>query len=678
MLTKIEEVKGIGPKKAGLIHELGIYTLGDMLAHYPVSYEDRSVLTPLDEVKEGTAYYVTGVVTKVIKNFAYGRQGKMLRLLIADDAGELEITFFNAKYYVNSFSEGVQYNFYGKVVRGRSGLQMVHPEFEKSGPVFESAILPIYSTTKGITQKDLRKIARAALERDFAVKETLPDHILKENNICSREFALKNIHFPNDKKAFAAAKYRIIYEELFLMQTGLFLKGSARCREESGIAFPHDDYAWRFAESLEFEMTGAQKRVLGEIVRDMESAVPMQRLVQGDVGSGKTAVAAAALYKAAKNGRQGVMMAPTELLARQHFETFKEFFKGTDIKVGFLSSGVKAAEKRETVQKIADGDIDVVIGTHAVIQDAVIFHDLGLVITDEQHRFGVDQRIKLAAKGMSPDILVMTATPIPRTLAVIIFGDLDISVIDELPPGRMPIKTKAVASRSRKKVYDFAADMIKQGRQVYAVAPLVADSESVDAISAESLYEKLQLRYPQLRTGLVHGAMKQAEKDAVMEKFASHEIDILAATVVIEVGINVPNATVMIIENAERFGLAQLHQLRGRVGRGSEQSYCFLITDPKSELGKERAKVIEETTDGFVIAEKDLKMRGPGDFFGTRQHGLPALGMADLVKHIGILNSLRPAVKEMLKSDPHLRAPENRQVAEGVEKLFGSFENLGI
>lgn len=678
MLTKIENVKGIGPKKAGLIHELGIYTLGDMLAHYPSSYEDRSVLTPLDDLKEGAVYYVTGVVRKVIRNFAYGRQGKMLRLLIADDTGELEITFFNAKYYANSFSEGVQYNFYGKVIRGRSGLQMVHPEFEKSAPVFESAILPVYSTTKGVTQKDLRKIARAALERDFAVKETLPEYILKKSNICSRDFALKNIHFPVDKKAFAAAKYRIIYEELFLMQTGLFLKGSARCREECGVAFPHDNYAQEFADSLEFEMTGAQKRVLREITQDMESAIPMQRLVQGDVGSGKTAVAAAALYKAAKNGRQGVMMAPTELLARQHFETFKQFFEGTDINVGFLSSGVKAAQKRETIQKIADGNIDVVIGTHAVIQDFVIFHDLGLVITDEQHRFGVDQRIKLAAKGASPDILVMTATPIPRTLAVIIFGDLDISVIDELPPGRMPIKTKAVSARSRKKVYDFAADMIKQGRQVYAVAPLVADSENVEALSAESLYEKLQAKYPQFRVGIVHGAMKQNEKDGVMEKFAAHELDILAATVVIEVGINVPNATVMIIENAERFGLAQLHQLRGRVGRGSEQSYCFLVTDPKSELGKERAKVIEETTDGFIIAEKDLQMRGPGDFFGTRQHGLPALGMADLVKHIGILNSLRPAVKEMLQADPRLEKGENRIVAEGVEKMFGSFENLGI
>ena len=406
--------------------------------------------------------------------------------------------------------------------------------------------------------------------------------------------------------------------------------------------------------------------------------MPMQRLVQGDVGSGKTAVAAAALYKAAKNGWQGVMMAPTELLARQHFETFKEFFENTDIRVGFLSSGVKAAEKRETLAAIADGSLDVIIGTHAVIQESVQFHRLGIVITDEQHRFGVDQRIKLAAKGEDPDILVMTATPIPRTLAVIIFGDLDISVIDELPSGRMPIKTKAVSSRSRKKVYSFAADMIKQGRQVYAVAPLIADSESVEALSAESLYEKLHSEYPQLRIGLVHGGMKQAEKDAAMERFAAHETDILVATVVIEVGINVPNACVMIIENAERFGLAQLHQLRGRVGRGKDQSYCFLITDPKSELGKERAKVIEETNDGFVIAEKDLQMRGPGDFFGTRQHGLPALGMADLVKHIGILNGLRPAVKEMLQEDPHLKKPENALVAEGVQKLFGSFENLGI
>jgi ATP-dependent DNA helicase RecG len=678
MLTGIETVKGIGPKKAALMHEMGIYTFEDMLGHYPVSYEDRSVITPLSDVHEGETYYVTGIAVKVVKNFAYGRQGKMVRVLIEDDTEKLEIVFFNAGYYGNSFTEGEQYNFYGKVIRGRSGLQMVHPEFEKSGPTFESTILPVYSVTKGVTQKDMRKTASAALECDISIEETLPQHIIKKSNICSREFALKNIHFPKDKKAFSEAKYRIIFEELFLMQTGLFMKGNARCREENGIAFPHDSFADEFASSLSFEMTDAQKRVLNEIVNDMESPVPMQRLVQGDVGSGKTAVAAAALYKAAKNGRQGVMMAPTELLARQHYETFREFFDGTGIRTGFLSSGVKAAEKKETLEKIADGSLDVIIGTHAVIQESVHFCDLGIVITDEQHRFGVDQRVKLASKGVNPDILVMTATPIPRTLAVIIFGDLDISAIDELPPGRKPVKTKAVPSRSRKKVYDFAAGLIEQGQQVYVVAPLISDSESVDAVSAESLYEELCVKYKNYRVGLVHGGMKQADKDDVMNRFSAHELDILVSTVVIEVGINVPNATVMIIENAERFGLAQLHQLRGRVGRGRDQSFCFLVTDPKSELGKERAKVIEETNDGFEIAEKDLNMRGPGDFFGTRQHGLPSLGMADLARHVGILNSLRPLVKEMLQEDPQLKKAENQPVAKGVEKLFASLDNLGI
>ena len=371
-------------------------------------------------------------------------------------------------------------------------------------------------------------------------------------------------------------------------------------------------------------------------------------------------------------------MAPTELLASQHYESFKEMMAGTGLRVGFLASGVKAAEKKAVIEEIARGDIDIVIGTHAVIQDAVSFARLGLVITDEQHRFGVDQRVKLAAKGSSPDILVMTATPIPRTLAVIIFGDLDISVIDELPPGRKPIETKAVSTRSRKKTYDFAADLAEKGQQVYAVAPLVADSESVDAESAESLYEELAARYPDLRVGLVHGAMKQADKDQVMGDFAAHRLDILVATVVIEVGINVPSATVMIIENAERFGLAQLHQLRGRVGRGSEKSYCFLITSPDSQLGKERAKVIEENSDGFIIAEKDLQMRGPGDFFGTRQHGLPTLVMADLVKHIGILNGLRPDVKEILQGDPLLQKPENEVLAAGVSRMFSQLDNLGI
>ena len=674
----IGKVKGIGPKKAALFHGMGIYTLEDMLNHYPVSYEDRSVITPLADVAEDHVYFVSGIVVKKVRNFAHGRQGKMLRLVIEDDTGRLEVLFFNARYFESSFKEGEQYNFYGKVTRGRSSLMMVHPDYEKSMATFESAILPVYRTTKGISQKDLRKAAREALAQNIDVNETLPKWLLQDKNICSRDFAVKNIHFPTDRKAFSQAKYRIIYEELFLLQTGLFIKGNSRCREEKGIAFPHDSYMKEFMGMLGFEMTDAQKRVLRKIESNMESAVPMQRLVQGDVGSGKTAVAAAALYKAAKNGYQGVMMAPTELLAFQHYGTFTELLKDTGLRVGFLSSGLKVAEKRAMHQAIEEGLVDVIIGTHAVIQESVNFKNLGIVITDEQHRFGVQQRTALAAKGTNPDVLVMTATPIPRTLAVIIFGDLDISVIDELPPGRKKIKTKAVTARSRATVYRHAKELVEQGQQVYVVAPLIADSEAVDARSAESVYEELENQFPDYKVGLVHGGMKQAEKDQVMDQFAKNEISVLVATVVIEVGINVPNATMIIIENSERFGLAQLHQLRGRVGRGQQQSYCYLITDAKSQLGKERAKVIESTNDGFEIAEKDLQMRGPGDFFGTRQHGLPQLGMADLVKHIGILNGLRPDVKEMLQRDPQLRLPENSMVAQGVSKLFGEVDNLGI
>lgn len=674
----IGKVKGIGPKKAELLNNMGIFTMEDMLNHYPVSYEDRSTITPLSEVSADHVYFVSGIVIKKIKNFAPGRAGRMLRLLIEDDTDRLEILFFNAKYFEGSFKEGEQYNFYGKVTRGRSSLMMVHPDYEKSMPTFESAILPVYRTTKGITQKDLRKAVKECLRHDIDVEETLPQWLLADKNICSRDFAVKNIHFPADRTAFSQAKYRIIYEELFLLQTGLFIKGNSRCREEKGIAFPHDSYMQELMGKLGFEMTGAQKRVLGEIEMDMESAVPMQRLVQGDVGSGKTAVAAAALYKAAKNGYQGVMMAPTELLAFQHYGTFTELLAGTDIRVGFLSSGLKAAEKRKMQSDIELGLVDIIIGTHAVIQESVSFHNLGIVITDEQHRFGVQQRTALTAKGKNPDVLVMTATPIPRTLAVIIFGDLDISVIDELPPGRKPIQTKAVTQRGRNAVYRHARELVEKGQQIYVVAPLIADSEMVDAKSAESLYDELVSEFYGHRVGLVHGGMKQSEKDEVMDSFSKGDISVLVATVVIEVGINVPNASMMIIENAERFGLAQLHQLRGRVGRGQQQSFCYLITDAKSELGKERAKVIEETDDGFEIAEKDLQMRGPGDFFGTRQHGLPQLGMADLVKHIGILNSLRPDVKEMLQKDPQLRSSENSMVAKGVAKLFGETDDLGI
>lgn len=674
----VSEVKGIGPKKAALLESMGIVTLSDMLAHYPYSYEDRSKITEIADAQEGISCYICASVTKISKNFAYGRNGRMLRLLAADDTGTIEIIFFKASYYERAFQLDQPYYFYGKVTKGRSGLQMVHPEFERKTGEFEASILPVYRTTKGITQKDLQKISRFALEQDIFVAETLPEALIEKNHMCSREFALKNIHFPSDRMSFKMAKYRLIYEELFILQTGLMIRGSSRLRVREGIEFPHDDSVREFINRLPYELTDAQTRVLREIANDMESPAPMQRLVQGDVGSGKTVVAAAALYKAAKAGYQGVMMAPTELLAAQHLETFQELYAGTGIRLGFLTSGVKAGARREVLESLKSGGIDVLIGTHAVIQDPVEFQNLALVITDEQHRFGVDQRKKLASKGKNPDILVMTATPIPRTLAVILFGDLDISAIDELPPGRKKIETKAVSSRQRKRVYDFAAGQIREGRQVYVVAPLIEDSEAVDASSAVSVYEELQKSFSGFHVALVHGGMKQAEKDAVMESFSQGLIDILVATVVIEVGINVPNATLMIIENAERFGLAQLHQLRGRVGRGTHQSYCFLITDMKSELGKQRAEIIESSSDGFYIAEKDLEMRGPGEFFGTKQHGLPELTIADLAKHLPILNGLKDDVKDMLQEDPQLQAPENRLILQGVSRMFGRLESIGL
>ncbi len=674
----VSEIRGIGPKKAALLKEIGIETLEDMLAHYPHSYEDRSRITEIADAQEGAQCYICGTIIKITKNFAYGRNKRMMRLLAADDSGTMEIVFFQASYYERTFHEDDSFYFYGRVTRGRSGLQMVHPQFEKNHGIFEASILPVYRTVKGITQKDLRNIARFSLDQGVFVRETLPEWLCAKAKLCSREQALKNIHFPADRMSYRTAKYRLVYEELFFLQTGLFMKGSSRMKLRDGIQFPHDNSMRQFVSRLPYELTDAQARVLTEIENDMESPAPMQRLIQGDVGSGKTAVAAAALYKAAKAGFQGVMMAPTELLAAQHRETFEQIFRGTGIRIGFLSSGIKSKEKNETFRALREGEIDIMIGTHAVIQENVEFKNLALVITDEQHRFGVDQRKKLAAKGRNPDVIVMTATPIPRTLAVILFGDLDISVIDELPPGRKPIETKAVPLRQRKKVYEFIEEQLEKGRQAYIVAPLVEDSDVVDAVSASGVYAEIVRKFPHRRTGLLHGAMKQEEKDAVMQEFSEGSIDILVATVVIEVGINVPNATLMIIENAERFGLAQLHQLRGRVGRGEHRSYCFLITDMNSELGKQRAEIIESSSDGFFIAEQDLRMRGPGEFFGTKQHGLPELQVADLAKHVPIMNSMRDDIREILQADPRLESEENALIREGVVRMFGDMGGIGL
>lgn len=674
---ELSDIRGIGTKKLNLLAGLGIETAEDMLEYYPVSYEDRTRITPVAELQPGGSYYVSVVVRRILRGRP-GRRGGMVKILAEDATGSLEIVFFRASYMASSFKTGEMYNVYGKVTKSGSTLQMVHPgSFEPQEHAVQR-ILPVYRTAKGISQKDLRNIAEAVLAEQEELTEILPPDILEKRRIAGRAAALRNVHFPADRRSYAAAKYRLVYEELFLFQSGLHLltgRSSGRIR---GIAYPHDDYIREFASYLGFPLTGAQKRVLEEIERDMESDMQMQRLLQGDVGSGKTAVAASVLYKAAKNGCQGAFMAPTELLASQHYKDFQELFRDTGLRVGFLASGMDRKKRAETLAGLADGTVHIAVGTHALIQKEVEFADLGLVITDEQHRFGVKQRVGLASKGRNPDTLVMTATPIPRSLAAVLYNGLDLSVIDELPRGRKPVITKAVSLKSRERVMKQVEQRLQEGEQAYFVAPLIADSESIDAMSAEKMFAALQKRFPDYPAGLVHGGMKQADKDAVMRAFSEGSLRILAATVVIEVGINVPSATVMVIENAERFGLAQLHQLRGRVGRSEKQSYCFLLTDEKSQLGKERAAVLASTTDGFAIAEKDLEMRGPGDLMGTRQHGVPQLFLSNILAYGKIYDAVKEDAEEMFRLDPELQLPEHRAVREMALRQFDEAGNIGL
>jgi ATP-dependent DNA helicase RecG len=556
---------------------------------------------------------------------------------------------------------------------------MIHPEFIKSGDNDIQGIVPIYPLKAGLSQSEMRKWQ--SIVKGFL--KDLPEHltgsIIQRNKLCDIQYAISNIHCPTDKEALKVAKYRLIFDELLFLQIGLFSIKRRVLSDNVGISFSSSVKAEAFIRKLPYQLTSAQQRVVGEIMEDMESEKVMNRLIQGDVGSGKTAIAEIALYKAVRSGFQGVLMAPTELLAKQHFEGLKHEFDKHGIKIGFLSGSMGAKEKRQTLEKLSEGNINILVGTHAIIQPNVIFNNLGIVITDEQHRFGVNQRNLLAEKGQIPDILVMTATPIPRTLAVIVYGDLDISIIDELPPGRQNIITSAVESRSRGKAYSFLKKEIEKGRQAYVVAPLIGESEALEnVISAEALYQELQKKFDSVDVALLHGEMKQVEKDDIMTRFYEGHIKILVSTVVIEVGINVPNATIMLIENAERFGLAQLHQLRGRVGRGNHQSYCLLVSKGKNSIAKERIDIMVSTSDGFIIAEKDLELRGPGDFFGTKQHGLPNLKLADLVRHAKILNIARDEARAILEKDPQLISLEFDGIRQKTLKLFSDDTILSI
>ena len=669
----IQYVKGIGPKKAEKLNKLGIYTIKDLLYYFPRQFEDRSIIKKIAQLEDEEKVTVKALITN-IESYTPKKGMTITRIDVKDDTGFAKLTFFNREYIKNTFRVGDSILAFGKVKKNGRFVELNSCELEylSASPKNIGKLVPVYPLSYGVTNKDIMNTVRMVFEsKDIKIPEYMPEYILKKYRLCGIEYAIKNIHFPKDKESLKIALYRLIFEELLVLQLGLFMyKGGSS--NEKGILFKRDQRLDEVLESLPFSLTRAQNRALNEIIDDMCSEKVMNRLVQGDVGSGKTVVALLALAECVFNGYQGALMAPTEILAQQHYESFTETFEDIGINVELLTGSVTKKQKEGILQRAKDGEIDILIGTHALIEDNVEFKNIGLVITDEQHRFGVRQRGKLSSKGESPDILVMTATPIPRTLALILYGDLDISIIDELPPGRQPIETIAVEKKKRDKVYNsLVRREVDKGRQVYIVCPLVEESETLDITSATETAEEIKRDFfPDLRVGLLHGKMKPSEKDAIMTAFKNHELDILVSTTVIEVGVNVPNSTLMIIENAERFGLAQLHQLRGRVGRGKHQSYCVLIYGSNSEVCRKRMSIMEETNDGFKISEKDLEIRGPGEFFGTMQHGVPELKVANLFKHMKILKTVQQEARIIIGEDSTLDFKEYRGLKREIESKF--------
>lgn len=669
----IQYVKGIGPKKAEKLNKLGIYTIKDLLYYFPRQFEDRSIIKKIAQLEDEEKVTVKALITN-IESYTPKKGMTITRIDVKDDTGFAKLTFFNREYIKNTFRVGDSILAFGKVKKNGRFVELNSCELEylSASPKNIGKLVPVYPLSYGVTNKDIMNTVRMVFEsKDIKIPEYMPEYILKKYRLCGIEYAIKNIHFPKDKESLKIALYRLIFEELLVLQLGLFMyKGGSS--DEKGILFKRDQRLDEVLESLPFSLTRAQNRALNEVIDDMCSEKVMNRLVQGDVGSGKTVVALLALAECVFNGYQGALMAPTEILSQQHYESFTETFEDIGINVELLTGSVTKKQKEGILQRAKDGEIDILIGTHALIEDNVEFKNIGLVITDEQHRFGVRQRGKLSSKGESPDILVMTATPIPRTLALILYGDLDISIIDELPPGRQPIETIAVEKKKRDKVYNsLVRREVDKGRQVYIVCPLVEESETLDITSATETAEEIKRDFfPDLRVGLLHGKMKPSEKDAIMTAFKNHELDILVSTTVIEVGVNVPNSTLMIIENAERFGLAQLHQLRGRVGRGKYQSYCVLIYGSNSEVCRKRMSIMEETNDGFKISEKDLEIRGPGEFFGTMQHGVPELKVANLFKHMKILKTVQQEARIIIGEDSTLDFKEYRGLKREIESKF--------
>ncbi len=668
----VQYVKGVGPKRAAKLRKLNIYTVEDLLYFFPREYDDRTnfiyISQCIEEQKASLKVQVCGYPSKARPRGNLS----ILKIPVKDISGRANLVWFNQDYVADKLAIGDIIYVNGKISRFGGEIQIVNPVFEKGKGDKVGKIMPIYPLTESLTNNEMINIMTNAI-KDYAVKipETLPSYLREELNLIPICEAITNIHFPKSKEYYNEARRRLVFEELLTLQLGLFLIKNRTKGMDKGIKFSQTSRVNEFIKKLPFELTHAQKKVYKEIEEDMEKEEQMNRLVQGDVGSGKTIVAILAMFKAWESGYQSVMMAPTEILAAQHYESISNFFLDYDINCELLVGSLPNKKKEQILKDLKNGDIDILVGTHAVIQESVEFNKLGLAITDEQHRFGVKQRAVLSQKGLNPDVLVMTATPIPRTLALILYGDLDISIIDELPPGRKEIETYAVGLDMVDRINNFVKKQVLEGRQAYIVCPLIEESDTLDVKSAEELYLTLKDEvYKGFNVGLLHGRMKPQEKDDIMDKFKNKELDILISTTVIEVGVNVPNANIMVIYNAERFGLAQLHQLRGRVGRGEYQSYCILINGSNSKISRERMRILQRSTDGFYISEKDLELRGPGEFFGTRQHGIPDLKIANLFTDMGILKLAQKKASEILEEDSLLLDEKHSLLRQNIINMF--------
>jgi len=672
MYQSVSTLTGVGPKAMEQLQQMGIETIQDLFEHFPFRYEDHAI-RPLNEVQHDERVTIQGKVHSEPDLRFFGKKKSRLTVRVHVDGLLVQAIFFNQPYLKKQIKLGDKLVFSGKLDRNK--LAITGGTVKPKSIDRENGLEPVYSVKGDIKIQMLKKLIDQAFSQySNQINEFLPSQLLETYRLMGRRDALYHLHFPTDLDTFRQAKRRVIYEELLLFQMKMLLFRKQRREEEKGKGKSIEESSiTNFIEQLPFPLTGAQNRVLKEILDDLSSSYRMNRLLQGDVGSGKTIVAAIALYANVLAGYQGAMMVPTEILAEQHLSSLQELFTGMDVHIAQLSGSARVKQRRETLQKLSNGEIDIIVGTHVLIQEGVDFQNLGFVITDEQHRFGVEQRRVLKNKGLQPDVLFMTATPIPRTLAISAFGDMDVSTIDEMPKGRKPVKTHWVKHDLLPRVIDFMKKELAKGHQVYVICPLIEESEKLDVQNAIDVHFQLSQAILDATVGLMHGRLHHEEKDATMNSFATNQTQVLVSTTVVEVGVNVPNATLMVIYDADRFGLSQLHQLRGRVGRGSDQSHCILLADPKTDVGKERMSIMTETTDGFELSQRDLELRGPGDFFGVKQSGLPQFKVADIVEDYRILEIARQDASRLVHSTAFWNSEDYRLLREILEKQ-GAFQ----